>query len=108
MKNILVTGASSAPAQLSSFRRRTTTWVAIARALANDPQVILADEPTGNLDTNNSQRAFELLANIVREREKALLLVTHNRFTADACDWVHEMKDGLLIASHPHGQRISV
>jgi lipoprotein-releasing system ATP-binding protein len=82
--------------------------VAIARALANDPQVILADEPTGNLDTNNSQRAFELLANIVREREKALLLVTHNRFIADACDWVHEMKDGLIIASHPHGQRISV
>ena len=82
--------------------------VAIARALANDPQVILADEPTGNLDTGNSQRAFELLANIVREREKALLLVTHNRFIADACDWVHEMKDGLIIATHPHGQRISV
>jgi lipoprotein-releasing system ATP-binding protein len=82
--------------------------VAIARALANDPQVILADEPTGNLDTNNSQQAFELLAQIVREKERALLLVTHNRFIADACDWVHEMKDGLIIASHPHGQRISV
>ena len=82
--------------------------VAIARALANDPQVILADEPTGNLDTNNSQRAFELLAEIVRERERALLLVTHNRFIADACDWVHEMKDGLITASHPRGQRISV
>jgi len=82
--------------------------VAIARALANDPQVILADEPTGNLDTNNSQRAFELLANIVREREKALLLVTHNRFIADSCDWVHEMQDGRIIASHPHGERISV
>ncbi len=82
--------------------------VAIARALANDPQVILADEPTGNLDTANSQRAFELLANIVRQRQKALLLVTHNRFIADACDWVHEMKDGRIVASHPHGQRISV
>jgi lipoprotein-releasing system ATP-binding protein len=82
--------------------------VAIARALANDPQVILADEPTGNLDTKNSQRAFDLLANLVREREKALLLVTHNRFVADACDWVHEMKDGRIIRSHPHGQRISV
>ena len=82
--------------------------VAIARALANDPQVILADEPTGNLDTNNSQRAFELLADIVRARDKALLLVTHNRFIADACDWVHEMKDGRVVASHPHGQRISV
>ncbi len=82
--------------------------VAIARALANDPQIILADEPTGNLDTNNSQQAFELLAQIVREKERALLLVTHNRFIADACDWVHEMKDGLIIARHPHGQRISV
>ena len=82
--------------------------VAIARALANDPRVILADEPTGNLDTKNSQRAFELLANLVREREKALLLVTHNRFVADACDWVHEMKDGRIIKSHPHGHRISV
>src|SRR6184192_4262804 len=82
--------------------------VAIARALANDPRVILADEPTGNLDTGNSERAFELLANLVRDREKALLLVTHNRFIADACDWVHEMKDGRIIASHPHGQRISV
>ena len=82
--------------------------VAIARALANDPQVILADEPTGNLDTNNSQRAFELLANLVRERQKALLLVTHNRFIADACDWVHEMKDGRIVTSHPRGQRISV
>jgi lipoprotein-releasing system ATP-binding protein len=82
--------------------------VAIARALANNPQVILADEPTGNLDTRNSQRAFELLANLVREQQKALLLVTHNRFIADACDWVHEMKDGRIIKIHPHGQRISV
>jgi lipoprotein-releasing system ATP-binding protein len=82
--------------------------VAIARALANDPRVILADEPTGNLDTQNSQRAFELLHNLVRQDQKALLLVTHNRFIADACDWVHEMKDGRIIKSHPHGERISV
>lgn len=82
--------------------------VAIARALANDPRVILADEPTGNLDTENSRRAFELLHDLVRERDKALLLVTHNRFIADACDWVHEMKDGVIVKSHPHGERISV
>jgi lipoprotein-releasing system ATP-binding protein len=82
--------------------------VAIARSLANDPRVILADEPTGNLDTENSQRAFELLHNLVRQGDKALLLVTHNRFIADACDWVHEMKDGRIIKSHPRGERISV
>src|SRR5213078_3515270 len=82
--------------------------VAIARALANDPQVILADEPTGNLDTRNSERAFALLADLVRQRGKALLLVTHNRFIADACDWVHEMQDGRIIGSHPRGQRGSI
>ena len=75
--------------------------VAIARALANDPRVILADEPTGNLDTANSERAFELLQSIVRAGGKALLLATHNPVIAEACDWVHEMRDGLINASHP-------
>ena len=73
--------------------------VAIARALANDPKVILADEPTGNLDTANSERAFELLQNLVHERGKALLLATHNPAIAEACDWIHEMKDGRVIDS---------
>lgn len=79
-----------------------------APPLANDPHVILADEPTGNLDTEDSQRAFGLLDDLVRERDKALLLGTHNRFIADACDWLHEMKDGVIVKSHPHGERISV
>ncbi|MEY2538119.1 MAG: lipoprotein-releasing system ATP-binding protein [Verrucomicrobiota bacterium] len=77
--------------------------VAIARALANDPRVVLADEPTGNLDTENSRRAFELLQNIVQQNRKALLLVTHNPAIAEACDWIHEMKDGRIVASHPRG-----
>jgi len=78
--------------------------VAIARSLANDPKVILADEPTGNLDTANSERAFELLKNLVHQGDKALLLVTHNPAIAEACDWIHEMKDGLIINSHNRGQ----
>ena len=73
--------------------------VAIARALANDPRVILADEPTGNLDTANSERAFELLQNLVHGRGKALVLATHNPAIAEACDWVHEMKDGHIVDS---------
>ena len=79
--------------------------VAIARALANDPHVILADEPTGNLDTANSERAFELLQNLVHERGKALLLATHNPAIAAACDWIHEMKDGRIIDSQPQTAR---
>jgi len=74
--------------------------VAIARALANDPRVILADEPTGNLDTANSERAFELLQNLVHRRGKALLLATHNPAIAEACDWIHEMRDGHITASN--------
>ena len=73
--------------------------VAIARALANDPRVILADEPTGNLDTANSERAFELLQNLVHGRGEALLLATHNPAIAEACDWIHEMKDGRIVDS---------
>jgi len=79
--------------------------VAIARALANDPRVILADEPTGNLHTANSERAFELLQNIVQQGGKALLLATHNPVIAEACDWIHEMQDGLIVGSHPRGRR---
>jgi lipoprotein-releasing system ATP-binding protein len=82
--------------------------VAIARALANDPRIILADEPTGNLDTANSERAFELLGNLVHEHGKALLLATHNPAIAQACDWIHEMKDGRITASHPRGTWSSV
>ena len=74
--------------------------VAIARALANDPRLILADEPTGNLDTENSNRAFELLQTIVHQNQKALLLVTHNPAIAEACDWIHQMEDGRIVSSH--------
>src|SRR6267378_6378544 len=79
--------------------------VAIARALANDPRVILADEPTGNLDTANSERAFELLQNLVHGRGKALLLATHNPAIAEACDWIHEMKDGRIVDSQLRNTR---
>ncbi len=80
--------------------------VAIARALANDPKVILADEPTGNLDTANADRAFRLLQKIVREERKALLLVTHNPAIAEACDWIHEMQDGVIVGSHPRAAHV--
>jgi lipoprotein-releasing system ATP-binding protein len=78
--------------------------VAIARALANDPRVILADEPTGNLDTKNSERAFDLLQRLVYEGNKALFLVTHNQLIAEACDWIHEMQDGRIVSTHSRRQ----
>src|SRR5258705_12627321 len=70
--------------------------VAIARSLANDPDVILADEPTGNLDTKNSQRAFELLQRLVQEGNKTLFLVKPNQQIAQAFDWIYDMLDSRL------------
>ncbi len=66
--------------------------------MANDPQLILADEPTGNLDRANSERVFGLLADVVRREHKTLLLATHNPAIATACDRVHEMADGVFTA----------
>jgi lipoprotein-releasing system ATP-binding protein len=72
--------------------------VAIARALANQPRVLLADEPTGNLDTINSHRVFDLLLRIVHEENLTLLVVTHNPQVAEASDVILEMRDGEFTA----------
>jgi lipoprotein-releasing system ATP-binding protein len=71
--------------------------VAIARALANAPRLLLADEPTGNLDTANSERAFEVLQALARETGLALLIVTHNTQVAYASDYIFNMQDGRLV-----------
>src|SRR5438045_5442077 len=71
----------------------------------NNPSVILADEPTGNLDSANPRRTFELLQRIVQEERKALLLVTHNPEIEEACDWIHEIQDGLIVGIHPRDRR---
>jgi len=72
--------------------------VAIARALANQPAIILADEPTGNLDVKNSALVFDLLTRLAKENGQAVILVTHNPEIANRCDTVRPMRDGLFIA----------
>ena len=71
--------------------------VAIARALANSPSLILADEPTGNLDLKNSNRIFNILQRISREKGHAILLATHNVDLAQKCDYILHMQDGSFI-----------
>jgi len=68
--------------------------VAVARALANAPAILLADEPTGNLDAKNSGLVFELLTGLARDRGQAVVLVTHNPEIARRCDVVRPMRDG--------------
>ncbi len=71
--------------------------VAIARALANQPAIILADEPTGNLDVKNSAMVFNLLTRLAKENGQAVVLVTHNPEIAAQCDYTRPMRDGLFV-----------
>lgn len=69
--------------------------VAIARALINDPEIILADEPTGNLDTENSERIFELLYSL-HEKGISVIMITHNPDLAKRAERIITLKDGIL------------
>jgi lipoprotein-releasing system ATP-binding protein len=89
----LAQAAHRRPSELSGGMQQR---VAIARALMHDPPLVLADEPTGNLDTASSQAAFELMRRFNRESGTAFLIVTHDPRIADKCDRVIEMIDGRL------------
>jgi len=71
--------------------------VALARALANAPGILLADEPTGNLDQANSALVFDLLTRLAKEHGQAVVLVTHNPDIARRCDEVCAMRDGVFV-----------
>ena len=72
--------------------------VAIARALGNDPLVVLADEPTGNLDTDTSRRVLDLLDALTRKAGKNLIMVTHSEEVIGVADQVFRLRDGKLVA----------
>jgi len=71
--------------------------VSIARAFCNDPDIILADEPSGNLDHANSKIIHELLLSITRKEQKSLIIATHNLQLASLCDKSFELKGGILF-----------
>ncbi|HIF41481.1 MAG TPA: ABC transporter ATP-binding protein [Planctomycetes bacterium] len=83
------------PGQLSGGEQQR---VAIARALLLDPPLIIADEPTGNLDSSTGERVLELLFDEQETRNTALLLVTHDRRLAQRCERMVHMEDGLIQA----------
>ena len=82
------------PAELSGGEQQR---VAFARALSNDPDIIFADEPTGNLDSANSDAIHELIIELRDKFKKTFVIVTHNAGLVKLADKVFEMKDGKLI-----------
>jgi len=82
------------PSQLSGGEQQR---VAIARAFSNAPAILLADEPTGNLDSKNGAHVFELLVKLNREHDTTLLLVTHDHALANQADRVISLSDGRIV-----------
>jgi lipoprotein-releasing system ATP-binding protein len=73
--------------------------VAVARALMNRPQLLLADEPSGNLDSKNASEMHQLFKDLQRDLGQTIVLITHNQELADLADRALKMQDGLLITS---------
>ena len=86
--------AGKTPDKMSGGERQR---VAIARALANDPAIVLGDEPTGNLDSKNSERVIEIFRMLARDQGRAVLCVTHDMDVAAAADVRISMLDGRII-----------
>ncbi|MCC7425276.1 MAG: ABC transporter ATP-binding protein [Alphaproteobacteria bacterium] len=87
------------PEQLSGGMRQR---VAVARALANDPEIVLADEPTGNLDTRNAATVFDVFARIVGEHGRSVIVVTHDLDLAARAGRRVHLVDGRIVSDGPH------
>jgi lipoprotein-releasing system ATP-binding protein len=70
--------------------------VAIARSLMNNPKIILADEPTGNLDSDSTEQVYELLRSINKKYKTTFIIITHDRHIAEKADRIIEIKDGRI------------
>lgn len=86
--------AKHKPTQMSGGQQQR---VGVARALVVQPEIIFADEPTGNLDSNTSQEVMDLMKRVVREQNQTLVMVTHDNYLAGFADRIFHIKDGKII-----------
>ncbi|MEK9139119.1 MAG: ABC transporter ATP-binding protein [Bacteroidota bacterium] len=89
--------AESKPTQLSGGEQQR---VAVARALMNSPKVVLADEPSGNLDTENANQLHEILWNLSRQYDQTFVVVTHNESLAKSADRIVRIQDGVIQSTN--------
>lgn len=92
--------AANLPDALSGGQQQR---VAVARALANEPSLILADEPTAALDSHRGRQVMELFAKVARDRGAAVIVVTHDHRSLDVFDTTYEMEDGRLVSKKELG-----
>jgi len=85
------------PGELSGGEQQR---IAIARSLANDPEIIVADEPTGNLDSANGKKIMEILIDLHKREKKTIVVVTHDPTIADYSNQVVHIKDGEIVSNH--------
>jgi len=85
------------PSELSGGEQQR---VAIARAIINEPKIVLADEPTGNLDTKNSEAVLEMLRQLNKELGQTIVMITHNPEATVYCNRIVHMRDGVIVDSH--------
>jgi len=93
--------ASHRPDELSGGQKQR---VAIARAMANDPAIILADEPTGALDSQTGRLIMDIFHKLNREKGKTVILITHSNELAEETDRIITIKDGLITSSRKESQ----